>query len=325
MLTETLQKKVDQYKDIYAQLKGELKWKVADQRTLMMVASMYVVNGRSFSLKRFLDLSDYIKGQVGLFSTLRSYQRFTTAAMLDIHFEQPKETFHEFIHLYEEMVNGGFGRGTFTYIAALVMLSNTPHGSDRQESIKKSLTIYNGMKAEHLFLTSSSDYPLAVLLAKVEGRVDELMKHIEWFYEKLNANGFRKGNDLQFLSHILSLDHETEADLLVERCVRLFDSFKQSGIKPKAMHYPMLGLLALMDDGVNEIETIRQIVNQLNSEKLFKWHKDMNFIMAVHLFMSDKTEDSSLLETGIYTTLEALIQAQQAAMIAVVAGTSTVD
>ncbi|MFC3885597.1 DUF4003 family protein [Bacillus songklensis] len=132
----------------------------------------------------------------------------------------------------------------------------------------------------------------------------------------------RKGNDLQFLSHILSLDHETEAGLLVERCVRLFDSLKQSGSKPKAMHYPVIGLLALMDGGGKEMETIRQIVNELNSEKLFKGHKDINFIMAVHLFMSDQTEDCSLLETGIYTTLEALIQAQQAAMIAVVAGTS---
>ncbi|HWO98330.1 MAG TPA: DUF4003 domain-containing protein [Bacillus sp. (in: firmicutes)] len=322
MLTEALRKKVDQYKDIYVQLKRELKWKVSDQRTLMMIASMYAVNGQSFNLKRFLDLSHYIKDQVSVFSTLKSYQRFTTAAMLDVRFEQPREKFHEFIHLYEEMVEGGFGRGTFTYIAALVMLSNTPNRRDRQECIKKSLAVYKGMKAEHLFLTSSSDYPLAVLLAKAEGDVDELINHIELFYKKLNDNGFRKGNDLQFLSHILSLDHGTEADLLVERCTRLFDAFKQSGSKPKAMHYPVVGLLALIDDGVNEIETIRQTVDELNSEKEFKWHKDLNFMMAVHLFMSEKTKDSTLLEAGIYTTLETLIQAQQAAMIATVAGTT---
>lgn len=318
MLTEELQQKMNQYKDIYAQLRSELKWKVTDQRTLMMAASVYAVNGQSFNLKRFLDLSDYIKNQVGMFSTLKSYQHFTTAAMIDVRFEQPKEKFDEFIHLYEELVNGGFGRGTFTYIASLVMLSNTPDKRGRQEYIKKSLAVYKGMKAEHLFLTSSSDYPLAVLLAKTEGSVDELIKNIELFYKKLNENGFRKGNDLQFLSHILSLNHETEANLLVERCTRLFDSFKQSGSKLKPMHYPAVGLLALSDDGEREIETIRQIVNELNSEKGFKWYKDLNFIMAVHLFMSEKMKDSSLLETGIYTTLETLIQAQQAAMIAVV-------
>ncbi|MDQ0246119.1 hypothetical protein J2S09_003706 [Bacillus fengqiuensis] len=214
-------------------------------------------------------------------------------------------------------------RGTFTYIAALVMLSNTPDRRNRQECIKKSLAFYKGMKAEHLFLTSSSDYPLAVLLAKAEGSVDELIHHIELFYKKLNKSGFRKGNDLQFLSHILSLGHESEADLLVERCTRLFDLFKQSGSKPKAMHYPAVGLLALVDDRASEIETIRQIVHELNSEKGFKWHKDLNFIMASHFVMSEKTKNSSLLEAGIYTTLEALIQAQQAAMIAVVAGTTT--
>ncbi len=55
----------------------------------------------------------------------------------------------------------------------------------------------------------------------------------------------------------------------------------------------------------------------LNSDKLFRWQKDMNLKTAVNLYMSEKTEDPTLLETGLYQTLEAVIQAQQTAAIAI--------
>lgn len=40
----TLQDKVQEYTNIYEQLYKSLKWKVSDTKTLMIVASMYVVN-----------------------------------------------------------------------------------------------------------------------------------------------------------------------------------------------------------------------------------------------------------------------------------------
>ena len=43
MASAKLQQRLDQYKAIYSELKSDLKWKVTDQRTLMMIASMYVV------------------------------------------------------------------------------------------------------------------------------------------------------------------------------------------------------------------------------------------------------------------------------------------
>lgn len=322
MLSGRLQQKIEQYKDVYSKVKDKLKWKVSDQRTLMMLASMYVINDQPFNLKRFLDLSNYIKDEVGMFSTLKSSQRFTTAAMLDVRFDPPQKKFHEFIDLYEKLVDHGFDRGSFTYIASLVMLTNHPDSSDHQGSIERSLAIHKGMKKEHIFLTTNNDYPLAVLLAELDGEIGDLMELIEGFYDKLDANGFHKGNDLQFLSHILALDKETDKEALVERCLHLFNTFKQAGNKPKAMHYPEIGMLALLEEGTKEVEAIQQIVDQLNAEKLFKWHKDMNFIMAVNFIMSDKITDSNLIETGIYTTMEAIIQAQQAAMLAAVAGAS---
>ncbi|WP_216829590.1 DUF4003 family protein [Alkalihalobacterium elongatum] len=321
MLQEPLQQKMTQYIDGYHQLKKELKWRVSD-KTLMMIASIYVVNNKPLNITRFTELSEYIKTQVGMLSTLRGYQRFTIAAMLDVRFENPKEKFQEFIDLYERLIQGGFSRSPFSYIAAMVLLTNDPDESDHQESIESALAIYKGMKAQHFFLTSTADYPLAVLLAKVDTDKQKLLDLTETYYNELSKNGFRKGNDLQFLSHILSLQFDEKPKVLIERSLNILEKFKESKRRLKTMHFPEVGLLALLEDGISQIDLVLELEEQLNNEKAFKWYKDMNFIMAVNFLMTDKMKESMILETGIFTTFEALMQAQQAAMIAAVASVS---
>jgi hypothetical protein len=323
MLPETIQQKVDQYRGFYTRLKNELKWKVADPKQFMAIASMYVVKGKSLQLQHYIDLSDYIKNQVGMFSTLKSSQRFTIAAMLDTRYKNPQDTFREFLDVYDQLVQGGFTRGAFTYIAASAMLSNES-SRNHKEMIRRSVEIYQGMKKKHLFLTSSGDVPLAVLLAETSESVDDLMHEIENFYTTLAQQGFKKGNDLQFLSHILSIDKTLDADTLIERCISVKEICESAGIKVKAMHYPIIGLLALFERPENEIKVIYEVVKQLNVDKLFKWHKDINVMLAVNLVISEKLTDSRLVEAGIYTTIETIIQAQQAAMLAVIASTSAV-
>ncbi|HWO75322.1 MAG TPA: DUF4003 family protein [Bacillus sp. (in: firmicutes)] len=316
MIYDTINQKLIDYIKIYTLLKEKLKWKVADQRTLMLIASMYVVNKKSFDSDRFFQISDYIKNNVGAFSILKSYQRFTTAAMLDIHFENPEKKFDELIEWYEELVKGGFSRGTFTYISAFSLLKDANPQGNRNEKIERALAVYKGMQKKHYFLTSAADYPLAVMVANRKEPIDELIDLIEEFYDQLHENGFKKGNDLQFLSHILSLDYETNRNELVSRCMKLWDTFNQLGRKPKSTHYPEIGMLALIEDGTEQIKTIETVTKELNTNKLFKWHKDMNFMMAVNLTLSGSLEDPSFMETSFHSIIEAIIQAQQAAMIA---------
>ncbi|MEB4868546.1 DUF4003 family protein [Priestia megaterium] len=323
MVPENIQQKINQYRDFYISLKNELKWKAADHKQFMAIASMYAVKGISLELQDYLELSDYIKNQVGMFSTLKSSQRFTIAAMLDTRYENPKETFHEFLDVYDQLIQGGFTRGAFTYIAASAMLSNESSRSHK-EMIRRSAEIYQGMKRKHLFLTSSGDVPLAVLLAETSESTDDLMHEIEHFYTTLAQHGFKKGNDLQFLSHILSIDKNLDADTLIERCVSVKEACESAGMKVKAMHYPVIGLLALFEKPETEIELIHEVVKQLNADKLFKWQKDINVMLGVNLVISEKLKDSRVVETGIYTTVETIIQAQQAAMLAVIASTSAV-
>ncbi|WP_368665722.1 DUF4003 family protein [Pseudomonas sp. 2995-3] len=50
-----------------------------------------------------------------------------------------------------------------------------------------------------------------------------------------------------------------------------------------------------------------KLYEQLNGEKSFRWHKDMNFIMAANFIVKDRVEEASLISTGLQTTVETVI------------------
>ncbi|MFB1050714.1 DUF4003 family protein [Paraliobacillus sp. JSM ZJ581] len=325
MYSETLNEKITTFETIYKQLQDKLKWKVSDKRTLMVMASTYVLNHQPFQLDQFLDISNYIKRHVGAFSTLQSYQRFTIAAMLDVRFQNPKEKFHQLIDVYDQLIKGDFSRGSFTYIAAMAIMTNSSKKSSYNEQVDRSFIIYKEMKKKHFFLTSSSDYPLAALLSGVNEDINNLMNRVEWLYENLSNMGFKKGNDLQFLTHILTLDSSISPQTLVSRSTHLLDAFKQAGIKIKKMLYPQVGMLALLEDTTDLIDTIRLVTEQMNHIKNFKWTKDFNLIFAINFVISEKIDDNRLLEAGLHTIMEAMMQAQQAVMIASIVGVSAAN
>lgn len=223
---------------------------------------------------------------------------------------------HTSIYLYEVLVKSGFKRGMFTYIAAGVLFTSKIDPKDHVFFVEKAHHIYKAMQKEHMFLTSENDYPLALLLATQHEEVSSLIERMEGFYHQLQTVGFKKGNDLQFLTHILSLDSTADKNGLSDRCLEIFDKIHQLNKKPKPVNYPTIGMLALCDQKQFDLQNLIWVTERLNAEKDFKWQKDINFMLAAQLFISELTEDTSVPTTGLMTTLEIIMQAQQAAMIA---------
>ncbi|PAV31432.1 hypothetical protein CIL05_01900 [Virgibacillus profundi] len=312
--------KITSYAQIYEVLKDEMKWKVPDKRILMTITSLYVMNNKKLNPEQLLQLADKIKSRASLFSSMRSYSRFTTAAMLYVNFENPQKEISTLFSLYGQFKKAKFKSGVYTYIAASILLTNKDKELQSDQIIAKAKDIYEGMKSEHIFLTGTSDYPLAALLAFEEQ--SDIIQHIEKFYDELAKNGFRKGNDLQFLSHILSLSKEANVQDLISRSIRVSDDFKAYGMKPKSKYYPVIGMLALLPQKDVNMNEISAMYEQLNEEKHFKWQKDLNVTMAVSFYVNEKSEHSGLADASIRTTLEMILQAQQAVMISTIAATT---
>ncbi|MEN2767229.1 DUF4003 family protein [Ornithinibacillus xuwenensis] len=310
--------KMDNYMNYYEELKQQLKWKVSDKRILMTISSIYVLHEKELRMNRFLDLAETIKRNASLFSSMRSYARFTTAAIFDVNFEEPDEKIQQLFDLYDRFREKKLSSGTYTYIAASILIINNT--TNPEQKIERMKEIYDGMKKEHLFLTSSEDYPLATLLALEE--TPNIIQHIEGFYEDLSKSGFRKGNDLQFLSHILALGKDVSKNILISRAQYVMDSFNHAGIKPKTSYYPVIGMLALLPQEEFDMQHIKAMYTFLNEQKDFKWQKDMNVMMATSFFVHDKLDHKGLAETSLSTILEAILQAQQAVMIATIAAST---
>ncbi|MFZ4453092.1 DUF4003 family protein [Salibacterium aidingense] len=288
-----------------------MKWKVFDNKIIMTTASMYVMKGKEVKVHSFLNVSEELKKQAGLFSSMRSHPRFTMAAMLDVSFDEPETKIPKLFDVYQTLKKEKFKSGTSTYIAASTLLNEE---SPAEDIAKRAMALYQEMKKEHPFLTGTGDYPLAVLLALEEQ--NDMIQRIESCYDALSRQGLKKGNDLQFLSHILSMGSQENPQPLVHRTVEVHDAFKNAGIRPKMMYYPMIGMLALLPAEQVDIPEIHDMYEQLKGIKHFKWNKDMNVLIAGSFFVSEKLEHAGLAETSLYTSLESILQAQQAAMIA---------
>ncbi|WP_445430127.1 DUF4003 family protein [Bacillus atrophaeus] len=323
MLTSELQNNVNNYISIYTELKKQLKWKIAHEGLLMLTASAYIVNKREFDFRRFYDLSNYIKANVGMFSTLNSHHRFTIASILDIHFQdKAKEQFQAFSDLYEDMLKQGFKRDIFTYLSALIVLTGKSEQKTAKEIMSAASSIYQLMKQQHYFLTSTQNYPFAVMLAGIDKEKTALMEQAESSFQKLSAAGFKKGQNLQFLSQILALHQEKDTDELASRCHEMFRSINELYKKPKDIHYPDIDLLTFLEEPEKDISTVIETVQLLNKEKALKWHKDINFKIAVSLFMGDTIEKNLIAESGLYAVIETVLQAQQAASTAAIISTT---
>lgn len=313
MLTQSIQERLTLFKEIYAELYTELKWK-CDKRSLMLIAAMYVTNSKEFQLHRFLELADYIKNEVGLFSHLRTAHRFTVAATLETTTDTPKEHFAHFSTIYQKLIDNGYSRAVYSYIAAGTLLKIEPHKVE--EYGQKTVDLYKGMREHHPFLTNSGDYPLASILATLDKNKEDILLHVEEHYHALKQKGFTIGNDLQFLSHILALNEEQKHDESAQKCVEVKTLLEKAKFKSKKMYYPYIGMLSYLEQVESEMNHLVAIYEDLNNDRQFKWNKDINFMLSVLFLMSDKTLLTEAATTGLNTTIEVLLQAQQAAMTA---------
>lgn len=320
---------VNQYEAIYEEMKDEFKWSFMDKKVLLHAAMTYAVqNDISFDVKRFKSLSEKIKKDASLFSPLKQDKRVTVAAILETKYDDPSSNFQYMKRIYDRLIKNKFRRGSATYTTALVILSQADRIHSLDEYMEQTMVIYKGMKKEHPFITSEHDYPLAALLAAHKQDTKKLINRIEYFYESLAKNGFRKGNDLQFLSHVLSLESENDDNELIERTIAAKEAWKQSGMKHKGLHYPVTGLLALAGGDSLLFDTISETAERMNRRKSFRWEKDWNSLVAANITMQTTLDPNESLSVSMYASLDTILEAQNATMVAAatagaVASTST--
>ena len=281
-------------------------WAV-DKRIALAVTNVYLSRNRIFDGNAHEAAVEIIKKNEGWTSPLRSHLLHIAAAFMVIKEEDVGNSLKLINQNQKELNNAGFWKTSYTYLAALLM--------KKPEEAERTRKLYEEMKKHHKFLTSNEDIPYAALLASREGDLEERATTMNMYYRDLREQGFTMGNDLQWLSQIMTFDSPAYDPEMVGRVLAIHQFFKEEKIKIRTAQYPILGFLAVTRVDGEALRGIASNTRELEKHKIFRWYKDMAFSTAVQQAMTDSIDAQDIAAMTFSTSLETLMQAQQAAMM----------
>lgn len=314
---EKVKKKLE---ETYTQVQNAIGWTV-DKRILLSIASFYVTTSKTFNGQRFLAVSDTIKEKSSWTSPLRSQAHYMLVACLENESQNPSEAVDTVLAKHNLLKEVGFKQSLHSYLTTLLM---SDYAEKQASDVTRAMALFNEMKKHHPFLTSADDYLYAMMLGKMEGNAVERADTMNRYYRKLRKHGFYMGNELQCMSQVMTYTGAEYDENIVSRAVSIRDQLKTSGVKIKMSHYVMVAFLAVLNVTDMQLQHSIETYRELSDMKLFRWYKDMVLPIAVQLetkHMIDQLETSSV---QFLSTIEMVIQAQQAAMVASMAATSSI-
>lgn len=292
------------------------KWSV-DKRIQFQIASYYSSKQVMFDEKGFKEVMDIIKKETNWLSYIRSSQLLQYSyAMIFSADPQKEQRVQEALHNQKVLREAKFPNSVFNYIAALFLNEENP-----QEHAQKARKLYDEMRKQHRFLTSTDDIAIAVLCTK-DANSEPVTRAVTMrkYYDELRKNKFYQGNELQALSQILTLIDENYVDHLVPYILTIREKLQLQGIKIKPQLYVQLGLLAILRIDENQLEELIHLYQLLIKEKQFKWYKNEAFMIAVQQMLTTMDQQ----EVGLLSmvSIEIILQMQQAVMMASIAAST---
>lgn len=288
-------------------------WTV-DRKIVLAIASTYIASGKTFDAKKYKEVLQEMKKQSSWVSPLRTSVGHSIAASL-VQEENAEQAVENLIENEKILREAKFKSGHFTFIGAQLL---TKDSSEKRAHAQNARALYEAIRKHHRFLTSFDDIPYAVLLSSPQDDVVLRAETMNRYYKELRKYNFSAGNDLQWLSQVMTFSTAQYDSHLVPSVVTIRDTLKKQGVKVKYMHYPLLGFLAILKMDTAQLQQIIDLYHALKDMKLLKWHREFVLFMAVQLAIYDIAIVQQSLSMAIMSSIELLIQAQQAAMMATV-------
>jgi hypothetical protein len=266
---------------------------------------------------------DLLKQRVNAFSNFRGTARSPIAAILAIS-GNPDRTLENGL-LVNNLLKKEFWSSTYLSIAAMT-IAQLAQPSQYEHIASRTRAIYDLMKADHPFLTTSEDSVFCSLMALSEKSDGLLARDTEQCYQILKGNFFSSGA-VQSLSQVLALC-DGQANEKCQRTMDLFNRLKDNGLKyGTGFELPTLGVLAMSCGNPSEIaQEISEIDAWLSQQKGFGFlssiSKKQRLMYAGILAQGDYIQNDTMQTAAVSGTIS-LIIAQEVAMCAAIAASST--
>lgn len=298
----------------YEKVKSLAGWTV-DKNVVLTITSYYVTSEREFDAASLSRVMDALKSKSSWLSPLRGNLLPMMAAFLDKPGTDIDKEVNRLFAKQQVLKGIGFRNTIHSYLAALLLTNDTELYENEARQAKK---LYDAIKKRHFFLTSDDDYAYAVLLGKRGADPMEHAKSMRAYYDSLRTEGFRSGNELQWLSQVMTYIQIKFDPSLITRAVEVLTHFKRN-TKVRPVHYPMIGFLTVFGIDDIELQNIVELTHSLEESKPFKWNREMALSIAIGYIMHKLTESAEAESVSLATSVELIIQAQQAVMAATIA------
>lgn len=288
-------------------------WTV-DRKIVLAIASTFVASGKPFDATKYKNVLQEMKKQSSWLSPLQTTVGYSIAANL-MEQDDAEKAVKNLLTNVSILKEAKFRSGNFSYIGAQFL---TEDEQDKKTHAQVARALFDAIRKHHPFLTSYEDIPYAILLSSPSDDVELRADTMNRYYKELRTSNFNAGNELQWLSQVLTFLSPKFDGQLVPDVVTLRDGLKKQNVKVKAMHYPLLGFLAILNLDKAQLQGLIDLYHELKDMKLLKWHREFVLFMAVQFAIYDMAKVQKSLSMTIMSSIELLIQAQQAAMIAAV-------
>lgn len=316
---------IERYLEVFEGLRRRKRW--STDTTILRFAALTLAAADAADPGAGLEATaKVLADEAGGFSPLSSSVRHAVAAILIRRGLDPVPTVHrtkETLAAFREFkLQRG---GARPLLAALILVLDADGGRPSREKIARLKAIIDRWKQDHRFLTGVDDYPMAAMHATGDVSVEQLGGEGEQIYQLLRKAKFSSGDPLQLVSHLLEFSDlgPREAATRFERMVEALKKAKQ---RVWQSHYDEVALLVLSGGHVDEV--VPRVVAYRDRLRAVKPRPaaEIAFSIAAGVVLAEEAERMGRLQGAAAAVnlraVQALVEAQQAAMIACMAAVS---
>ena len=318
---------VEKYLEVFEGLRRRKRWSTGIEilrfAALTLAATDVADPGSDLE-----ETAKVLSKEAGGFSPLSSAMRHAVAAILIRRGLDPVTTVHQIKETLTSFKQFKLTRsGVHPLLAALILVLDAKGGTPTRDTIARLKAIIDRWDEDHWFLTGVDDYPMAAMHATRDVSVEQLGMEVEQIFQLLRKAKYPSGEQLQLVSHlwVFSDQGPREAAQSFDRTAKALKKSKQ---RVWQSHFDEVALLVLSGGHVDEV--VPRVIGYRDRLRAVKPRPtaDIAFSIAAGVVLAEEAERMKGLEdastAATLRAVQAIIEAQQAAMIACMAACTVV-
>ncbi len=308
------------YLETFERLRARKPWTV-DTATSRFAALALGSAGPAIDCDRLEGTADGLRKRARRWSPLKSEIRYVVAAIILRRGLDPEQIQSRMFEMRSAFKMRKIpSRGDGPTLAALLLALHAEGRPAPERQFDRLAAIYRRWRKDRFWLTTANDLPAAALHAGRDEAVETLTAGVERAYERLRAAGFRRGNALQRVSHLLAVAPRG-VDTGAQRFCQIADRLRSARERVGTGRYDGIAALALTRETAQP--TVNRVLEYRDRLRAAKPRPSKNAAFSLAAGIALAQGGSSAVERSVgdlvaLQSIQATLAERQAAVVTAV-------